>query len=263
MRHNPCVIIICILGLLLQGCIIREEGCLDPNAFNYDISADQSCMDCCTYPDLLINWTPKWNGLNFSTSDTLIDAAGHSYKITDIRILLQNWRWYDLNGIEYKVEPEFWPCGDSEIEVTPDFMEIVPTNFTYRVGDVKTFPTVENIRFSFGTTFDFQCLDTLDVTTPRMLTSYGNFWNKQTQELAAIRLVIDADLDGQDNDTLFIPSQIDIELPHTFASNRGQNINFRLTVDYGKWFMSARIDDYSTFQTSFLNGLAGSITQTP
>lgn len=252
-----------ISSCLISGCIIREEGCLDPNAVNYNLSADRACKGCCNFPNLLISWTPKWNGENFSTQDTFYDADGMPYKIPDIRILAQGWTWYDENQSEFKVENRNWACGDDSIRVNPDFLEIIPGIFTYRTGTIKQFPQIESVRFTLGSETDFSCLDTLDSTTPRLLTPYGNFWNPQDESLASIRLVIDPDLDGLENDTLYFPSQVSIQIPYTFVAHRGQAIQFRITVDYGQWFSNARLQDYTTFQASFLSGLSGSIIQTP
>ena len=44
-----------LFGLLfLSACYQKREGCLDIRAVNYDVRADISCADCCTYPRLSI-----------------------------------------------------------------------------------------------------------------------------------------------------------------------------------------------------------------
>jgi hypothetical protein len=43
-----------LFSLMLVGCYEPEEGCLDINATNYDVSADDPCPDCCTYPSLSV-----------------------------------------------------------------------------------------------------------------------------------------------------------------------------------------------------------------
>ena len=40
--------------LLLSACYEPKEGCLDIEATNYDVSADDMCPKCCTYPKLSV-----------------------------------------------------------------------------------------------------------------------------------------------------------------------------------------------------------------
>lgn len=43
------------LVLLLAGCYEPKEGCLDPQAVNYDVTADEACTDCCSWPSLRLS----------------------------------------------------------------------------------------------------------------------------------------------------------------------------------------------------------------
>jgi len=64
--------LIFILGLLcfLSSCHEDKEGCLDLYSTNYDVTADKSCEDCCTYPKLKINLSHKIDTSN--TADTVL-----------------------------------------------------------------------------------------------------------------------------------------------------------------------------------------------
>ncbi|GEM_PF-4966639 len=41
-------------ALWLTGCYQPREGCLDPLATNYDVAADEPCLECCTWPELSV-----------------------------------------------------------------------------------------------------------------------------------------------------------------------------------------------------------------
>ncbi len=43
------------LVFFLAGCYEPKEGCLDPQAVNYDVTADEACADCCTWPSLRLS----------------------------------------------------------------------------------------------------------------------------------------------------------------------------------------------------------------
>ncbi|MCB9284441.1 MAG: hypothetical protein H6563_10240 [Lewinellaceae bacterium] len=53
----------CAVGLflcfLLPACYEKQEGCLDINATNFDVTADVACSDCCTYPQLSLKLEHK------------------------------------------------------------------------------------------------------------------------------------------------------------------------------------------------------------
>ncbi|PHI20623.1 hypothetical protein CEQ90_06080 [Lewinellaceae bacterium SD302] len=94
-----------IIALVASGCYEDVEGCLDPNAANYDLDADIECLEtCCEFPELNI-------AINHLYGDTLLDrdsfyvnAANNVFRITRLR-----YYWSDLALIQEdgtRLEPE-------------------------------------------------------------------------------------------------------------------------------------------------------------
>ncbi len=245
------------------GCISRTEGCLDPGASNYDLEAERSCPDCCTYPTVNLEWSPKWGADNFSTSDTFADVAGRPYLIRDIRFLLESWTWTDAEGMLYSVDSSVIACSGAEITWAADHVQVIPTQFVYPIGTVRAFPQMTALRFAAGPTRDYTCLDPDDSATPDFLTADGPLWDPKTETLSTLRLVLQTDLAAPQTDTLYFHDLLTVELPYALAFERGRSPRFRLTADYSQWFAAADITDLATFHASWIAGVAGSVSLTP
>ncbi len=68
------------LAVMLMSCEQRVEGCLDFRALQVDVTADDPCTDCCTYPKLQLNFIPvRFAGgtvpSTLRSSDTLLLGA--------------------------------------------------------------------------------------------------------------------------------------------------------------------------------------------
>ena len=260
---GPAAIGLFLAAMLLPGCISRTEGCLDPGASNYDLEAERSCTDCCTYPTVNLEWSPKWGDANFSTADTFFDVAGRPYLIRDIRFLLESWTWTDAEGHLYSVDSSVIACSGAEITWAADHVQVIPTQFVYPIGTVMEFPQMTALRFAAGPTRDYACLDPEDSDTPDFLTTGGPLWDPDTETLATLRLVLQTDLAAPETDTLYFHDLLTVEFPYALAFERGRSPRFRLTADYGQWFATADLSDLTTFWTSWVAGLAGSVSLTP
>jgi hypothetical protein len=80
---NHCILF--FLFCLHSACFETTEGCLDIRAANYDVTADDACPDCCTFPVIDINPTYIWDTLSFSLNtkyplsgdDSIIVRSAH------------------------------------------------------------------------------------------------------------------------------------------------------------------------------------------
>lgn len=93
-----------LLPLLLTACYEPQEGCLDPDAANYDLAADDDCSDCCEFPSLSIRIATVWDSLTFDPASTYQDAVGNNFELLNFRYYLGDLQL--LSGDEFLPEPE-------------------------------------------------------------------------------------------------------------------------------------------------------------
>lgn len=77
----------CLLTLCV-GCYENRSGCLDPNASNYDLQADEGCDGCCTYPTLSVRVSSVWEDSVIVAGQTYQDVDGNPFQIVRFRYYL-------------------------------------------------------------------------------------------------------------------------------------------------------------------------------
>jgi hypothetical protein len=77
-----------LLSLLATACYEDVIDCLDPDAANYNILADEGCADCCTFPRLSLDVDRFWGEEPLSLADTFTDAAGNQFQLLRFRTYL-------------------------------------------------------------------------------------------------------------------------------------------------------------------------------
>src|SRR5688572_27424406 len=153
--------------LYLWSCNIKEEGCLDIAAENFDLSADKNCDGCCTYPSVVVSLSQKWNDVNFKPdSVTYSDMQGDQYRIIDLRYLLSSFSWLDENNAIYTVDSSDIECGGDLLGYTQDLIIVEPRKFVYTLDTIRLSPSVRNLNFKIGWKPEFVCVDETDETLP-------------------------------------------------------------------------------------------------
>jgi hypothetical protein len=255
-----------LAGLLIivsiAGCNTRIQGCLDVNAENFNLNAEQDCDGCCAYPTLSLSLTQKWGDRNFASSDTLFDIDGDPYKIYSLKYFLSDWIWEDGQGIQYHVDSATVVCDDAELKYSPDNPAISIDQFNFTLGMFRTSPVIESLRFNLGISQDFSCLDAENPEAPLDLTDQSPLWNPQTASLETMRLIVQRDTSVESFDTIFISDEALTTLTYPFEFTPGSDAQFKLTVDYSLWFKDVNTDSLASFRQSIISNFAGSITLT-
>lgn len=255
-----------LTGLLIlisiAGCNTRIQGCLDINAENFNLNAEQSCDGCCTYPTVSLSLTQQWGDRNFATTDTLYDINGHPYKITGLVYFLSDWIWEDGQGIQYNVDNVTVSCADGDLTYFPDNLPIGTEQFNYPLGNIRNSPVIDSLSFFLGLKQDFSCLDSEIPGTPLELTDQSPLWNPQTSSLETVRLIVQLDTAVESFDTIFISDEMRSTLSYPFEFVPGLDAKFTLTVDYSLWFKDVNTADPATFRQSIISNFAGSISPT-
>lgn len=252
-----------LLALITSGCISREEGCLDIAAVNFDLDADRECSSCCQYPALSIVISPKWGEDNINLDSIYFDKLGHPFRFHDLRYMLTNFSWSDENQSNYTVDSVEFFCQPSNLKITPDLILVDTRRFEYALGTIRQFPTIDSISFKWGFPSHFDCVNPSADTTIAILSDESPVWDKELQQRAAMRLILQRDLLNETLDTLFIHTCREISLDADGHLQPGFHGKINLTVDYEKWFMDADMTDTTTISASLETHFLESIFPTP
>lgn len=248
---------------MLESCISRVDGCLDVAAANFDLNADRSCDDCCTYPLLSISLSQKWNEHNFSSADTLADRNGIQYRITDLNYFLSSWILQGIDHENYTIDSADISCPASNITYTPDIIIVGIRQFDYSLGTIRKSPVIDSIFLKLGLLSSMDCIDSNASGVPPVFSDDSPLWDPHTLTRASIRLILQRNIQQESFDTIYIHDLEDIQLGYDLELQRGISPLLRITVNYALWFMNVDIQDVNSFRSSIEEGLNGSFYKTP
>jgi hypothetical protein len=77
-----------LLSLLFSACYEDNIACLDPDATNFDILADQSCPGCCQYPTFSLDVDRIWGDTVLFADSVYQDGAGNDFRLIRFRVYL-------------------------------------------------------------------------------------------------------------------------------------------------------------------------------
>ena len=228
--------------LILVSCKERIEGCKDIEATNYNVSADDSCSDCCTYPKMFLEVFHKYDSLNFSFDSTYM-IAGDTIRFKQVIFYLSDFRLVNgTDSIETVETIDLDIIGDDVVTFKDDFTLVSRSvsSFSYNVGEIKGTGEFNTLKFSVGLVgkSEFANAEAVIDGHPLSLTSdtlwtypEGYVFNRvivipDTSKLMEVRQI---DLKG-DGDL------VELELAFSIDLNLGFDAKIPLRIDYKKWF---------------------------
>lgn len=149
--------------LLVPACYEAQEGCLDAQATNFDLEADEACPDCCEYPSLQLALKHSivligQGEQRFSTDSVYYDGSGQPFRFNNIRFYLSNVRLVRSDGsvamVSDTVELNLYdPSGAPRKATVEDNFVLANPLFeqTYTIGNFReSGSSFEKIRFAIG-----------------------------------------------------------------------------------------------------------------
>src|SRR5210317_417378 len=259
----------------IVSCYEEIEGCLDPNATNFEVDADQACPDCCDYPMFYLSILPKLNAdtsANLNYDDFLLLNASDSvfFQIKKIAYYLSQFELELNDGTVY-------PLGDSitfkslyqndsiELSQLDNMLWVDRLVSNKEIGQLNTNGTLSKLQFKMG------LADTLNTVIPQLLDDnhalafkddslnyqVGSGYNDLVTQfirdtlpsLATEMLVIDT----------LINFEIDLE---SFEVVKGKDLTVTLRVYYLDWFNDIDIKNESinSIQQQILQNISTSFS---
>lgn len=177
-RLNPASLLwcICIVTIWL-GCNPRVEGCLDPEAVNFDLYVEKECNNCCEYPELFVNAIYNWDTESFKLGVPYYRNSGDSLVFVRASVLLTGFGLIEENGDTLRVLDRLaLQCGDQDlINIADDAITVDRIRFDYPVGMLKTSPTIREVFWYAGLQEAYQCYDPEGLEAGHPLSESGHY----------------------------------------------------------------------------------------
>jgi hypothetical protein len=243
-QSNPDFLLYFVLVCALHwACNVREPGCLDIEAQNFDFDADRHDEEMCVYPNLLLNVLYQWADSSLQQGFLYRNAMGTDYAIHGVQILFCDFSLQNSSGEEVQVEEVVTfitgACNSgSSVEAPDDFVFVDRSTFNYVIGAFRTSGPMQRATLSMGVrdTYTPLCIESLPVT--HKLRNPRAAYDETKGEFAIGRFIISRDSVNAIRDTLFVyrmSEELAFDLTRTFRQGRPDtlfmSIDFRNIFD--------------------------------
>jgi hypothetical protein len=241
----------------LFGCE-EDPGCLDVQATNYQVDAEDPCGDCCEYPELRVSLRHRWvredTTLAFGNDTTLFFLNGYSLQFPTVQYYLTNIRLVRADGTEVMLDNELdvtiGSGTDTSTVTIPDNVVLVEAGSfrTYVPGSYRYEGSFTELRFEVGVTEPalratpnaFPDNHPLAARTPAMYSAADGYTFSRIAVLTNPVDTLPRVIKTTESQTVQT-----VSLPIVFTLDRGFNTSISLAVNYRAWFSGVDWDSQS------------------
>jgi hypothetical protein len=256
-------ILIFIYGIFQTGCYEPTTDCLDIQATNFNVNADEACVDCCVFPTLGVQIQHLYQ-VNDSTIRNLslvdsvyTDGGGNPFRFNQVLFYVSNFRLVRSDGSEVGVIDTI---GFDTFDPNTGVEEriVVEDNFLLGNPNVSSLLTVGNINESgnfIGVRFNIGLEGQTNQAIPSSLpvdhplaSQEPTMYFDSDQGYIFTRMELFRDTIATDT----IPEVVrigtaqnlkQIDLPIDFSISEGFDVRFELRLDYTRWFSGISVAD--------------------
>lgn len=251
-----------IMVLFLAACKDPVEGCLDVEAVNYDVSADDPCPDCCTYPNLSLAISHRYQDSILFSYDSTYHIGGTNFdtRFEKVAFYLSDFRLVNIDNTDSlevveTIELDLIGGGTSTFKDDYTFISRSNSSFEYEVGEIRSSGSFSTLRFTVGIAGDAANGDALSITNEEHPLALGtdSLWTASNGYIFHQIIVVPDTLNppvdsveiinisGQNNLAF-------VELPYELDIALGFDVTIPLKIDYEKWFSGINFVGDSTDQ---------------
>ena len=284
--HHLSFIIITSFIILIAGCQTPSEGCLDIDATNFDAAADESCMDCCTYPKLKLKILHSVTSTGTMQQDTCIthsvdsvftNGGNNYFKIKDISFYLSDIQLVTPSGAVAEVEDritlsvydDLIAQTSKDTIVKNDFVLVERGAFSYTLGKFRAPGMYAKVRFKIGIppALNSTDVDTL-VTTHALSGSKGMHFDTRGQGFVFQKFIVVKDTMTSLTETStyeigqIFTNAIEVELDFSKVFDPGFDVEIPLKVNYTTWLKGINFatDTEASIKSAIVNNAAEAFT---
>ena len=221
-----------------NGCNARVDGCLDLEAENFDVTADNNDLSLCSYPDLLLDVVYRYGDQTFSRDSLYQNTFGQTFAIPDLYVLFSQ---FAVTGSEYPrlvvADRTDWFLGTGpepeEIRAVNDFTFVDQQNFRYRLGEWRQSDFALSVDFAIGVPDSLVPTDPLLIPGENKMTDPRAFYNASEDQFSAARFIYVLDSLEADRDTVHLtPGAFHYSFPLAKELVRGGDDTIRVGIDF-------------------------------
>lgn len=241
---------------LLTSCFQPETGCLDIEASNFDLSADEQCGadddsgSCpCTYPTISIGTVDQDFAKQAFKRESIYQVEGGYVRIKSLKFYLSEFRFIRSDGEYIGVEDTITlTTFNDDSDLFEDNFLLISQQTNVSIGMVKQSATYDSIRFLVGIS---STANTANPTTIRSsnhpLADDEMHFGTQEEGYIFNKIVLTKDTITDLRDT--IPTEdiifeiggndklVEVKLPISYENTSGKSFSIgTLRIDHAKWF---------------------------
>lgn len=250
------------MAISWTGCYEAGEGCLDPLAKNYNLSADRNC--CCVYPNRGVSIDFRYDSLTFRLNNPFVNRAGDTFEVLNLRYILSDFYWYQ-GGEVLRVEERLRRVGGSGAlsDLPDDFRVTGPGTgggaVSVSAGALREFGEMDSFCLSIGAVPDDMLMDAQAFEGGHALdTASSPLFDETTQRWNSLFLRVRHGLGLNDTVSYYIDFRpgIRIRLDSLFSMPQGADHQLKMTVNAGDWLGGI---DWAAPEATVKNQIVGGI----
>lgn len=254
--------------LVFSSCDSTEEGCLDIQATNFDVSVDNACMDCCTYPKITLRINHIQDTLGaFKLNTVYLDAQDQPFTIESIQFYISELQLVRANGNAVGLADElaltFANNTKSTVEDNFTLFEKTIGSYTHNeIGSIRTSGDFTKIRFYLGVTNVANHAEPSAMPSGHDLAIQSDtmHWNV-TDGYIFNKIKVQKDTSSTNLTTLEIGTDANlilVELDYPITINTGFDISLAIDFDYKKLFdnIQFQADTDETIKSKIISNTA-------
>ena len=217
------------------GCYEPESGCLDLLANNYEVSADNDCEDCCTYPFIVIEMDHLWQDTSFRFGDTLTNNLGSSFVLLDQKFYLSDWTYILSDGSSFKSRDSISLfIAENEEFIKKDIVIVRQNQSSVSNHTYRREGTLESCSFTLGVSDQLNQISSDEAEEYSPLNFDNDLYINQAFQSHWLQLGIGPSY----SDTVNLYFEEDNEYSRLVNKNfqKGENISVPLTLVYDTLF---------------------------
>ena len=249
-------------ALIFMTCYEPVEGCLDIDAINYNVAADDPCGDCCTFPSLILRfqhrleWPKDSSTLTYGEFHPNIHTSvlTDSFLIDRARYFFSNIILIKEDGTEVNVIDQLELTFDNgEVQtVTDNFAKLDTENFQARgIGTVKTEGVFTSVKLTLGLEaflLGKEITSNLPSGHPLDASSDTISFEAGTGFIPNLLVLRYDTLRFQKGDEFrfFEPIPLSFVFEQPLVIEKGNNINLTMKTNYMNWFAGVDFENDSS-----------------